>query len=281
MSSPSERITFQGRLGAYSHMACQAAFPDLAPLPSESFEDAFDAVSKGKVDRALIPIDNSVAGRVAGMHQLIPGSGLRITGEHFQRVNHCLLGVKGASLGTIKTVHSHIHALNQCRMMIQRLRLERSVHADTAGAAADIAQAGDPTQASISSSLAADIYDLDILMHDLEDAEHNTTRFVVMERQQRLPEPGSGPCITSIIFNVRNLAAALYKALGGFATHGVNMIKLESYVDSNFDQAQFYAEIVGHQMDEHVMAAFEELNFFSSSVEILGTYPAATFRNLS
>ena len=211
------------------------------------------------------------------MHQLIPGSGLRITGEHFQRVNHCLLGVKGASLGTIKTVHSHIHALNQCRMMIQRLRLERSVHADTAGAAADIAKAGDPTQASISSSLAADIYDLDILMHDLEDAEHNTTRFVVMERQQRLPETGSGPCITSIIFNVRNLAAAPYKALedrDAWRQH--DQTQCGSILIS-----AFYAEIVGHQMDEHVMAAFEELNFFSSSVEIPGTYPAATFRNLS
>jgi prephenate dehydratase len=275
---PARRIVFQGQPGAYSHLACRQVCPYLEPVPTESFEEAFAAVREGQAERAMIPIENSVAGRVGDIHHLMPHGGLKIIGEHFQRVNHHLLAVPGARLEDIETVHSHVHALNQCRQLVRELGLTPKIHADTAGAAAEVAAAGRIEQAAIASRLAAEIYGLDILRSDLEDAEHNTTRFVVLAREAREPPPYEGPVITSFLFQVRNVPAALYKALGGFATNGVNMIKLESYVDARFSQAQFYAEVLGHPEQEAVKNAFEELAFFSHEVERLGVYPADPFR---
>jgi prephenate dehydratase len=275
---PARRIVFQGQPGAYSHLACRHVCPHLEAVPTESFEEAFAAVRAGEAERAMIPIENSVAGRVADIHHLMPHAGLKIIGEHFQRVNHHLLAVPGARLEDVKTVHSHVHALNQCRRLLGELGLTPKIHGDTAGAAADVAQAGRTNQAAIASRLAAEIYGLDILRSDLEDAEHNTTRFVILAREAREPPPYEGPVITSFLFQVRNVPAALYKALGGFATNGINMIKLESYVNARFSQAQFYAEALGHPEQEAVKNAFEELAFFSHEVEQLGVYPADPFR---
>ena len=221
----------------------------------------------------MIPIENSVAGRVADIHHLMPHCGLHIIGEHFQRVNHHLLAPPGTRLEDIATVHSHIQALSQCRRLIRELGIEPRVHADTAGAAAEVAAAGRRDQAAIGSRLAAEIHGLQILRSDIEDAEHNTTRFVILTTERRVPPADQGTCIISFLFQVRNVPAALYKALGGFATNGINMIKLESYVDSGFNQAQFYAEILGHPDQSGVRHAFEELAFFSHEVEQLGVLP--------
>ncbi len=272
------RVVFQGLPGAYSHLACRQVCPHYEALPAESFEDAFAALRQGRAERAMIPIDNSVAGRVADIHHLMPHCGLHIIGEHFLRVNLHLMAVPGARLETITTVQSHVHALNQCRRLLRELGITPRVHADTAGAAAEVAAAGRTDQAAIASRLAAEIYGLDILRSDLEDAEHNTTRFIILAREPVEPPPYEGPVITSFLFQVRNVPAALYKALGGFATNGVNMVKLESYVDAGFNQAQFYAEVVGHPEQAPLRNAFEELAFFSHDVERLGTYPAHPFR---
>ena len=272
------KIAFQGIPGAYSDLACRRAYPNLATLPCASFEEAFAAVREGGAGLGMIPVENSVAGRVADIHHLLPGSGLHIIAEHFQRVNHHLLAPRGASLATIKTVHSHVHALSQCRNILRELKLRPVIHADTAGAAAEVAQAGDQTQAAIASALAAEIYGLDSLRADIEDAAHNTTRFLVMAPEPIDPDPHGGPVMTSFVFRVRSVPASLYKALGGFATNGVNMVKLESYVDAGFNQAQFYAEVVGHPEQPPVRNAFEELAFFSHEVERLGVYPAHPFR---
>ena len=272
------RIVFQGQLGAYSHLACRQVCPRYEALPAESFEEAFASVREGRAERAMIPIDNSIAGRVADIHHLMPHCGLHIIGEHFQRVNHHLLAVPGARLEAIRTVHSHVHALNQCRRLLRELGLTPKVHADTAGAAAEVAQVGRADQAAIASRLAAEIYGLEILRADIEDAEHNTTRFIVLAREPHEPAPYEGPVITSFLFQVRNVPAALYKALGGFATNGVNMVKLESYVDASFNQAQFYAEVLGHPEQAPVRNALEELAFFSHDVERLGVYSAHPFR---
>jgi prephenate dehydratase len=272
------RIAFQGQRGAYSHLACRQVCPAYEALPAESFEDAFAAVREGRAERAMIPIENSIAGRVADIHHLMPHCGLHIIGEHFLRVNHHLLAVPGARLEGIKTVHSHVHALNQCRRLLRELAIIPRIHADTAGAAAEVAEAGHTDQGAIASRLAADIYGLEILRSDIEDAEHNTTRFILLAREPREPPPYEGPVITSFLFQVRNVPAALYKALGGFATNGVNMVKLESYVDAGFNQAQFYAEVIGHPEQPPVRNALEELAFFSHEVERLGVYPAHPFR---
>jgi prephenate dehydratase len=272
------RIVFQGVPGAYSHLACRQVCPSFESVPAASFEEAFAAVRDGHAERAMIPIDNSIAGRVADIHHLMPHCGLQIIGEHFQRVNHHLLAVPGARLEDIETVHSHVHALNQCRRLVRELGVAPKVHADTAGAAAEVAAAGRTDQAAIASRLAAEIHGLEILRADIEDAEHNTTRFVILAREAREPPPYEGPVITSFLFQVRNVPAALYKALGGFATNGVNMIKLESYVDARFAQAQFYAEVLGHPEQEALRRAFEELEFFSHDVQRLGVYPADPFR---
>jgi prephenate dehydratase len=277
-ADPARRIVFQGQPGAYSHLACRKVFPDLEPWPVDAFEEAFAAVREGAAGRAMIPIDNSVAGRVADIHHLMPHAGLYIIGEHFQRVNHHLLALPGARIGDVRTVHSHIHALAQCRRLFRELDLLPKVHADTAGAAREVALTRRKDQAAIASRLAAEIYGLDVLRSDIEDAPHNTTRFVVLAREPVEPPADQGPVITSFLFRVRNVPAALYKALGGFATNGVNMIKLESYVDAAFKQAQFYAEIMGHPEDIGVRHAFDELAFFSEEIERLGVYPAHPFR---
>jgi prephenate dehydratase len=279
MTDPKTTIAFQGEPGAYSDLACRTACPDMATLPCDTFEDTFAAVGEGRAGKAMIAIDNSVAGRVADVHHLMPESGLHIVGEHFQRVVHHLLAPKGATLQTLKTVHSHVHALPQCRKLIRELGLKAVVHADTAGAAADVAKLGDPTQAAIASELAGRIYGLVSLRADVADTPNNTTRFVIMQREPYDPDPGAGPVLTSFVFRVRSVPAALYKALGGFATNGVNIVKLESYmVDAWFTVAQFYAEIEGHPDQRSVRLAMEELGFFSREVKILGVYPANPFR---
>lgn len=273
------KIAFQGQPGAYSHMACQQACPEMEAVPAETFDDAFTAVSEKRTNRAMIAIDNSVAGRVADVHHLMPRSGLYIVGEHFQRVNHHLLGLPGTALDQLRVVHSHVHALNQCRKLLRDMPVTAKVHADTAGSAAEVAATKDPSQAAIASRLAAKIYGLEILKSDIEDADHNTTRFVILAPEPIIPDyHPERPTIMSFFFQVQSVPAALYKALGGFATNSVNMLKLESYVDAEFNQAQFYAEILGHPSETGVKHAMDELRFFSHSVDALGAYPAHPFR---
>lgn len=274
-------IAFQGIPGAYSHLACRHAVPDMEPVACRTFRDAFAAVSDGAVRLAMIPIENSAAGRVADIHHLLPDSGLQIVGEHYERVNHHLLALKGTRESEITHVHSHVHALNQCRNLIHELGIEAIVHADTAGAAAEIAKNGDRSQAAIASGLAAETYGLESIRANIEDAEHNTTRFVIMSRDADIPpaDTPSSKVVTSFVFRVRNVPAALYKALGGFATNGINMTKLESYVDSDFIAAQFYADVEGHPENPRLKFALEELNFFTREVIMLGTYRAHEFRN--
>ena len=279
MSDPDKTIAFQGSPGAYSDLACRSVRPEMATLPCRDFEGAFAAVHEGKAALAVIPIDNSLAGRVADIHHLLPDSGLHIIAEHFQRVDHHLLALEGATVEDLTHVHSHVHALGQCRALIRELGLEPVVHADTAGAAADVAAGGDKTQAAIASHLAGEIDGLVSLRANIEDAEHNTTRFLIMSREPVVPHPKAGRLITSLVFRVRNVPAALYKALGGFATNGVHMHKLESYlVGGNFIAAQFYADVQGHPEDRNVALALEELEFFSNEVKILGVYPAHPYR---
>ncbi len=271
-------ISFQGYPGAYSDMACGDAYPEMTSLACRSFDDAFAAVRDGDAALAMIPIENSVAGRVADIHHLLPNSGLRIIAEHFLRVNHQLLGVEGARIEDLTHVHSHIHALNQCRNLIHELDLTPVEHVDTAGAAADVATGGDVTQAAIASPLAAKLDGLVTLRSGIEDAEHNTTRFVVMAHDPEPADASTPNLMTSFVFRVRNVPAALYKALGGFATNGVNMTKLESYLRGDFVAAQFYAEVEGHPDDDGPRMALEELNFFTHKVTLLGTYPAHPYR---
>ncbi|NQW00859.1 MAG: prephenate dehydratase [Rhodospirillales bacterium] len=278
MSTPDQTIAFQGSLGAYSDMSCRAAYPEMKTQPCRTFEDAFQAVRDGVAALAMIPIDNTVAGRVADIHHLLPDSGLHIVGEHFQPVNHHLLGVAGATLQDITHAHSHIHALNQCRRFNQTHNILPIDHVDTAGAAKDVAKWGDKTQAAISSKLAAEIYGLTTLAKDLEDTEHNTTRFVVMAKDPVVPSPTMPHVMTTFVFRVRNLPAALYKAMGGFATNGVNMTKLESYLRGDFVAAQFYADVEGHPEQAGLKNALDELRFFTHEVTILGTYPAHPYR---
>ena len=278
-AAPSRTIAFQGQPGAYSHLACRQYFPDMMPMPTAAFEDTFAAVSDGKAKLAMIPIENSVAGRVADIHRIMPDSGLHIIGERFLRVNHHLLAPPGATLKSIKRVHSHVHALGQCGRFLRKHGLEAVVHADTAGAAADIAVSGDTAQAAIASELAGDVYGLKSIRANIEDAEHNTTRFIVMSKTASRPKRNNGPVVTSFVFQVRNVPAALYKAMGGFATNGINMTKLESYmVDGDFVATQFYADVEGDPRDTNLKLALEELDFFTHKVTILGTYPADPFR---
>ncbi len=279
MADPARSIAFQGEPGANSDIACRAVYPAMAPLPCRTFEDAFAALREKRATLAMIPIENSVAGRVADIHSLMPNSGMYIIGEHYQRVEHCLVAIKSASLKTIKAVRSHVHALAQCRNIIRKLKLKAVVAADTAGAAREISELNDPSVAAISSSLAAKIYGLKILKSNIEDADHNTTRFVIFSARAQRPKLGAGMCMTSFVFRVRSVPAALYKALGGFATNGVNITKLESYVSgAAFESAEFYAEIEGHPDDKNVTLALEELRFFSREVRIIGVYPANKFR---
>jgi prephenate dehydratase len=278
-ADPARTIVFQGEAGAYSDLACRQVFPDMTTLPCPTFEEAFARVEDGRARLAMIPIENSVAGRVAAIHQLIPHAQLHFIAEHFQPVHHHMLAVPGATLADIKVVHSHVHALSQCRRFLNAHGMRAVVHADTAGAARDIAAKGDRHEAAIASELAAEIYGLASLAANIEDAAHNTTRFVILAKEPVDPGPGNGPVMTAFLFRVRNIPAALYKALGGFATNGVNMTKLESYmVDGNFASTEFYAEVEGHPEQQPLRLAFEELRFYSEKVRILGTFPQHPFR---
>jgi prephenate dehydratase len=279
---PTKLIAFQGAPGAYSDLACREVLPALTTLPCGGFEDAIAAVREGRADLAMLPVENSVAGRVADIHHLLPESGLHIIGEHFQRVNHHLLAPKGARLDGLKVVRSHVHALSQCRALIRALGVKAVVAVDTAGAAAEVAERGDPAEAAIASKLAGEIYGLVSLKENIEDAEHNTTRFLVMAREPRPVPQGSGLIVTTFVFRVRNVPAALYKALGGFATNGINMTKLESYmVGGRFTATQFYADVEGHPEDRPLKLALEELRFFSREVHILGVYAGHAYRRLA
>ncbi|HCJ61139.1 MAG TPA: prephenate dehydratase [Alphaproteobacteria bacterium] len=277
---PAQTICFQGEAGAYSHLACLEALPDMVPMACNTFEEAMERVHNGTASRVLLPVENSIYGRVADIHHLLPGSGLYIVGEHFMRVHHMLLGLKQATLDQITTARSHAMALGQCMKSMRELGIKAVQGADTAGSAREISQQADVTQAAIASKLAAAIYDLQILRTEMEDEAHNTTRFLVMSGKPNDADAG-GQVMTSFVFQVRNVPAALYKALGGFATNGVNMTKLESYqIDGSFNATQFYADIIGHPEDENVRMALEELNFFSRKLSILGVYPQSELRRM-
>ena len=279
MTQKDKPIAFQGEMGANSHIACNDIFPDRDVLPCTTFEGAFKAVENGSAGLAVLPVENTVAGRVADIHRLLPGYNLYIIGEYFMRIRHCLLGLSGASVDGLTHVRSHEMALGQCRHIINELDLEPVVSADTAGSAREIAELNDPALAAIASPLAAEINGLQIFKENIEDAKHNTTRFLVMAPAPDDAEPNSGDVITSFIFRCRNVPAALYKALGGFATNGVNITKLESYqIEGSFMATQFYVDIEGHPDDEAVRLALDELNYFCSELNILGVYPAAKFR---
>jgi prephenate dehydratase len=273
------KIAYQGEPGANSHIACIEAYPTCEPVPCGTFEDAFQAVADGEAQLAMIPIDNSVAGRVADIHHLLPRSNLYIIGEHFLPVHHQLMIVPGADMSTVKSVHSHVHALGQCRKAIRELGLKPVVAADTAGAARELSQSRDMSRAAIASRLAADIYGLKMVRENIEDESHNTTRFVVLSATPQDAEPEDQPVITSFVFRVRNVPAALYKAMGGFATNSVNMTKLESYqIEGQFSATQFYADIEGHPSERNVRLAMEELEFFTSYLRVLGIYKASPHR---
>jgi prephenate dehydratase len=281
MAERKQCISYQGESGANSHVACLEAFPDFEPVACPTFEDAAAAVKSGDVRYAMIPIENTLAGRVADVHLLLPTAELYIVGEHFLPIRFQLLSVRGSSLDKITDIYSHVHALGQCRKIIRRLGAKAHVAGDTAGAARQVAEWGDPSKAALAPSLAAEIYDLDTLATNVEDAEHNTTRFIILAADPEDADPGTGPFITTFIFRVRNVPAALYKALGGFATNGVNMTKLESYqIEGSFNASVFYADIEGHPSERPVRLALEELSFFSSEVNILGTYKASPRRAL-
>lgn len=274
-----ERIAFQGEMGANSHIACVETHPDFEPLPCATFEDVFQAAASGEASLAMIPVENSIAGRVADIHHLLPTSPLHIVAEHFMPIRFQLMGLKGVKLEQIKSARSHIMALGQCRNFLRKHRIEARTAADTAGAAREIAEEGDPTAAAIAPALAAEVYGLDILARNIEDAAHNTTRFVIMSRDYAVPERAAGGWVTAFVFRVRNVPSALYKAMGGFATNGVNMTKLESYqIGGTFSATQFYAEIEGHPDDPAVQRALDELSFFSTEVKHLGVFPAHPYR---
>jgi prephenate dehydratase len=269
------RIAYQGEPGSNSHAVCLERYPGWNAMACASFEDVVASVESGEANLAMIPIDNSIAGRVADIHHMLPTSGLHIVAEHFLRIRFALMAVPEASLDSITTAHSHVHALGQCRGIIRKLGLKPMVSGDTAGAAREVADANDPTQAAIASPATAAIYGLDVLADDVEDEDHNTTRFVVLSRDLADVPRDNGPVMTTFVFRVRNVPSALFKALGGFATNGVNMTKLESYMlDGQFTATQFLAEVEGHPEQPSVRLALEELRFFSRDVKILGVYPA-------
>ncbi|WP_246333539.1 prephenate dehydratase [Aureimonas mangrovi] len=284
MKGPTGRISFQGEFGANSDTACRNAYPQMQPLPCATFEDAFAALTKGEADLAMIPIENTLAGRVADVHHLLPPSGLRIVAEYFLPIRFQLMGKRGVELSEIREVHSHIHALGQCRGIIRANGWKPVVAGDTAGAARMVSELPGRDAAALAPRLAAELYGLDILAENVEDAEHNTTRFVVLSRageddRELWASAGNGLTVTTFVFEVRNIPAALYKALGGFATNGVNMTKLESYqLGGQFTATQFYADVEGHPDDTGLANALEELAFFTKRLTILGVYPAAPER---
>jgi prephenate dehydratase len=272
-------LAYQGEPGANSDIVCREMFPDGIPLPCASFEDAFSAINEGRADLGVIPIENSIAGRVADIHHFLPESGLHIIGEYFLPIHFQLLAIPGATLKTIKSVHSHVHALGQCRKIIREHGWRAVIAGDTAGSAREVSEWKDPTKASLATALAGEIYGLETLAQNVEDEKDNTTRFVILSKTPQWAKPNNGATITTFLFRVRNVPAALYKALGGFATNGVNMTKLESYmIGGQFSATQFLADVDGHPDDPNVKLALEELAFFSKEVKILGVYPAHPFR---
>ncbi len=272
-------ISFQGEPGAYSHQACHEVMPEAKALPCHSFEGAIAAVNDGRADYAMLPVENSTYGRVADIHSLLPESGLHIIGEHFLRVHANLLGLKGSTVADIKTAQSHTVLLGQCRNFLSKHSINPQAVADTAGSARMVAEQNNPAIAGLASELAAEIYGLDVLARHIEDNTHNTTRFLVCAPQKQWADQGSGAIMTTLVFQVRNIPAALYKAMGGFATNSVNMLKLESYmVNGNFTATQFYADIEGHPEDAAVKRALEELDYFTSTMRVLGVYKANPFR---
>jgi prephenate dehydratase len=274
------KIAFQGAPGSFSNEACRDYFPDHEPVAFADFEAALEAVSSGACQLGMIPVENSTAGRVAEVHHLLPASGLKIIGERFKPIHFQLMANRGAKLADIKAVASMPIALGQCRKLVRKLKLRAEAGSDTAGSAKALAEHPDLSRAALAPALAAELYGLDILMRDVEDEAHNTTRFLVMTAEANPPPPPPGvACVTSFTFRVRNLPAALYKALGGFATNGVNMTKLESYMENGaFTATFFYAEVDGRPEDPGLARAFEELAFFSDHFEILGVYAADPFR---
>jgi prephenate dehydratase len=273
------KVAFQGEPGANSDIAAREVYPGCEPMPCPTFEDALAAVQSGKADLGMIPIENSIAGRVADIHHLLPHAKLHIVGEHFLPIHFNLMAPKGATLKTIKSVESHIHALGQCRRFIRKHGYKPVIAADTAGAARHISETSDVTRGALAPKLAAKIYGLNVLAENVEDEAHNTTRFVILSKKKKFAKPNNGPVVTTFVFRVRNLPAALYKAMGGFATNGVNMTKLESYmIEGNFFATMFYADVEGHPDDVGLTFALEELKFFSRELIILGVYPAHPFR---
>lgn len=274
-ANKNKKIAFQGSPGAYSDIACRKAYPHYTPLPCPTFLDAFEALKASRADLAMIPIDNSIAGRVADIHYLLPRYAFSFVAEYFLPVDHCLLGVAGAKISDIKKVLSHTHALPQCRTIIRDHKWEQVVCGDTASAAARVAREGSGQQAAIASALTADIYGLKVLKRNIADETNNITRFLALSRDTKVSPPKKNTrYITSLIFNVRNVSAALYKALGGFATNGVNMLKLESYMPGGtFAATLFYAEVEGHQYDANLIAALDELHFFAKDIRVVGSYP--------
>jgi prephenate dehydratase len=275
-----KKIAFQGELGANSHIACRETHPELEPLPCATFEDVFQVTASGEADLAMIPVENSIAGRVADIHHLLPTSPLSIVAEHFMPIRFQLMGLPGAKLEEVKAAHSHIMGLGQCRNFLRARGIQPRITGDTAGAAREVKEAGDRTHAAIAPRLAAEVYGLDILAENIEDAAHNTTRFVIMSREPSAhPKSAAEHWVTAFVFRVRNVPAALYKAMGGFATNSVNMTKLESYqIGGSFSATQFYSEVDGHPDDPAVQRALDELGFFSSEVRHLGVFPAHPYR---
>ena len=271
-------IAFQGMPGAYSNMACEAYFPGTKTLPCNSFEDMLNSTKNSLSDYAMVPVENSLAGRVADIHHLIPESGLFIIGEHFQRVNHQLLGLQNSNLENIKEVKSHAQGLAQCRKFISKYKLSPIQHIDTAGAAEEVSRLGDPSISAIASDMASKIYNLKVLKSNIEDATHNTTRFLIMAREPIMPSTDITKSVTTIIFEVRSVPAALYKVLGGFATNGINLTKLESYIGGKeMNAARFYVDAEGHPETTSMQNALEEMYFYTepNSVKVLGTYSRA------
>ena len=277
--SNAKRVAFQGEPGAYAHLAAREVLPHAVAVPCPTFEDAAEAVRSGETDLCIIPVENSLMGRIADIHHLLPEAGLHIVGEHFLRIRHQLLGLKGAKLANVKRVFSQGPALAQCLKVIRTMKWKAENWHDTAGSAHHVAELQDPAVAAIASSLAGELYGLEVLKANVEDESHNMTRFLIMAHEPD-DAPNQGKIITTFVFRVRNVPAALYKAMGGFATNGVNMTKLESYqLGGSFNATQFYADIEGHPQDRSVKLALEELAFFTSKLTVLGIYPASPLRD--
>ena len=273
------KLAFQGEKGAYSHLACLEVFPNSEVTGCSTFEKAFELARDNSEYKIIIPIENSLAGRVADIHYLIPKYKLQIHSEHFQKVSHNLLGVKGAKIKDIKTVRSHSQAIDQCRKIISNNNFKTIISADTAGSAKYVSEKNDTSESAIASELAAKIYNLEILKSNVEDESGNTTRFLILQKDSIHPKLGDKKYITSCIFKLKSIPAALYKALGGFATNGVNLCKLESFsVKNTFDQVNFYIDIEGHIEDVALQKALEELGFHTQKLDVLGVYEAHQFR---